>query len=318
MKPEQERVLDLEAIARREQLILKRPELKNELRRAYGYAVFPSLGRAGLVLGGSYGHGVVFEDGEPIGYATLSQITLGVQVGGQTYAEIIFFEDADAMEGFKGGKVAFAANASAVLVKAGASGTIDYANCTAHAYSRGGMLLEGSLGGQKFNFVPPSSERNEAAEKNGKLKRHPQNGKKERAPAGNGKPEEERAASGKLRWLRGGNGKPEREREENGKPERQRGGRGKLAWLHAAHGQPKREGSENGGPERRRAANGERDTRRNGEHRSPASAIALAAGVSALGSVVARLAKVQAARQAERPRPQSMAERTGEPQATRT
>ncbi|GEL73912.1 lipid-binding SYLF domain-containing protein [Myxococcus virescens] len=156
MKPEQEKTLHEEAVATVDRLVLKHPELKKELEQVEGYAVFPSLGRASLVLGGSYGHGEVFEKGKPIGFATLSQLTLGVQVGGQTLSELIFFHDRDALEAFKGGKVAFAANASAVLVKAAASGTINYAKCVAHAYSRGGMLLEASLGGQKFTFIPQS------------------------------------------------------------------------------------------------------------------------------------------------------------------
>jgi hypothetical protein len=157
MKAEQEKALHEEVVATLDRLKLKHPELDDELQHARGYAVFPSLGRASLVLGGSYGRGEVFEKGKPIGFATLTQITIGVQVGGQTLSEIIFFEDRESLEMFKGGKAAFTANASAVLMKAAASGTSNYAKCTAHAYSRGGMVLEASLGGQKFNFMPPSS-----------------------------------------------------------------------------------------------------------------------------------------------------------------
>ncbi|GEN10314.1 hypothetical protein SAMN05443572_11084 [Myxococcus fulvus] len=165
MKPEQEETLHEEVVATLDRLKRKNPELENALRRARGYAVFPSLGRASLVLGGSYGHGEVFEKGKPIGFATLSQMTIGVQVGGQTLSELILFDDPESLEAFKGGKVAFAANASAVILKAAASGTINYAKCTAHAYSRGGMLLEASLGGQKFTFIPPSSDKGRREEK---------------------------------------------------------------------------------------------------------------------------------------------------------
>ncbi|GHG90976.1 lipid-binding SYLF domain-containing protein [Comamonas sp. JC664] len=158
MRPEQEKALHEEVIATVDRLVNKNKGLEKELQQAHGYAVFPSLGRASLVLGGSFGRGEVYEKGKPVGFATLSQLTLGVQVGGQTYSEIIFFKDRNALEAFKGGKAAVAANASLVLVKAAASGTINYAKCTAHAYSRGGMLLEISLGGQKFSFMPPSVE----------------------------------------------------------------------------------------------------------------------------------------------------------------
>ncbi|WP_338872226.1 lipid-binding SYLF domain-containing protein [Myxococcus stipitatus] len=172
MKPEQEKVLHEEVVATLDRLQQKNPELKEALQQARGYAVFPSLGRASLVLGGSYGHGEVFEKGKPIGFATLTQMTVGVQVGGQTMSELIFFNDRDTLERFKGGKMAFAANASAVIMKAAASGTINYAKCTAHAYSRGGMLLEASLGGQKFTFIPPSSGGNGNGSRRGAAQAH--------------------------------------------------------------------------------------------------------------------------------------------------
>jgi len=134
----------------------KHPELKKELSNSYGFAIFPSVGRASAVLGGAYGHGEVFEQGKSIGFATLSQMTVGVQLGGQTFTEVVIFPKKRALDEFRGGKVAFTANASAVIVKAAASGTSNFGGWTAHAYSRGGMLLELSLGGQKFMFIPPT------------------------------------------------------------------------------------------------------------------------------------------------------------------
>jgi hypothetical protein len=129
--------------------------LKRLLKSAYGYAVFPSVGKAFAVVGGAYGRGEVYEKGKLIGYATISQLTLGVQLGGDTFSEIIVFESKRALVRFKRGKTAFTANASAVLVKAGAAGTADYEKgVKALAYARGGMLLELSIGGQKFNFKP--------------------------------------------------------------------------------------------------------------------------------------------------------------------
>jgi len=129
------------------------------LKKAYGYAVFPAVGKASLVVGGSYGRGAVFERGKFIGYATLSQLTIGVQVGGDTFTEILVFQNKEALDRLKKGKMAFAANASAVLVKAGAAGTKNFTNgVAAYAYSRGGMLLEAVIGGQKFSFKPADEE----------------------------------------------------------------------------------------------------------------------------------------------------------------
>jgi lipid-binding SYLF domain-containing protein len=130
------------------------PGLKELLKKAHGYAIFPSVGKAALVVGGSYGRGVVFEKRRMIGYATISQMTIGVQIGGDTFTEILVFHDEKQLERFKKGHMAFAANASAVMVKAAAAGTSDFKGVTALAYSSGGMLLELALGGQKFTFKP--------------------------------------------------------------------------------------------------------------------------------------------------------------------
>jgi len=133
--------------------------LKQLLKKAYGYAVFPAVGKASLVVGGSYGRGAVYERGKFIGYATISQLTVGVQIGGDTFSEVLVFENKEALDRLKKGKMAFAANASAVLVKAGAAGTKNFTNgVAAYAYSRGGMLLEAVIGGQKFSFKTADEE----------------------------------------------------------------------------------------------------------------------------------------------------------------
>ena len=132
----------------------KDPGLKQLLKKAHAYAIFPSVGKAALVVGGAYGRGAVFEKGKMIGFATISQMTIGVQIGGDTFTEILVFHDKHQLDRFKHGHMAFAANASAVLVKAAAAGTTDFKGVTALAYSSGGMLLELALGGQKFTFKP--------------------------------------------------------------------------------------------------------------------------------------------------------------------
>jgi lipid-binding SYLF domain-containing protein len=145
-----------EAEAALNRLQVKHSDLKAKLNKAYGYAVFPSVGRAGVVLGGAYGEGEVYENGQPVGFATMGQITIGVQVGGQTFTEIVIFNNKQVLDNFKHrGKIGFTANASAVLVKAAATATSSTSGLEAKAYSLGGMLLELSLGGSSFLFVPP-------------------------------------------------------------------------------------------------------------------------------------------------------------------
>jgi lipid-binding SYLF domain-containing protein len=138
-----------------ERLQRQDPGLKQLLEDAYAYAVFPSIGKAGVVIGGAYGKGEVFEKGQLIGYAAIVQLTLGVQVGGETFNQIIAFENEQALARFKAGKIRFAANASAVLVKAGAAASARYdKGVQVFVDAEGGMLLELAVGGQKFIFKP--------------------------------------------------------------------------------------------------------------------------------------------------------------------
>jgi lipid-binding SYLF domain-containing protein len=140
--------------------------LEELLARAYGYAVLPSVGRASLLLGGARGYGEVFEQGKPIGFTRMTQVTFGVQVGGQTFTKLILFGSKASLEAFKASPMAFNGNLSAVFIR-GASGTTNFKDVTAHAYSRGGMLLEASLGGQKFKFIQPEQAAQELAKPRG-------------------------------------------------------------------------------------------------------------------------------------------------------
>ena len=174
-----------EAAAALKRLETKDPGLRQFLKKAYGYVVFPALGKAAVVVGGAYGRGLVFEKGKPVGYATIGKTTLGVDVGGDTFTEVIAFENREALERFKKGKLAFTANASAVLVKAGAAGTADYEKgAVAFVYVRGGMLLEASIGGQKFKFKP--MEGGAQRQKEGREDGHPSGKGKGRGEEGAG------------------------------------------------------------------------------------------------------------------------------------
>jgi lipid-binding SYLF domain-containing protein len=151
--------IDERAAATLKRLEEKDRGLKQMLKKAYAYAVFPSVGKASLVVGGSYGHGAVYEGGKFIGHATISQFTAGVQIGGDTFTEVLVFQNKEALERLKHGKMAFAANASAVLVKAGAAAAKGFSNgVAAYTYASGGMLLEVAIGGQKFKFKPAGEE----------------------------------------------------------------------------------------------------------------------------------------------------------------
>ena len=118
---------------------------------AYGYAVFPSIGKGGLGVGGATGNGTIYKGGAVVGDCKMTQVTVGFQAGGQAYSEVIFFEDADAFNRFTGDKFEFSAQASAVAVTAGASFDVDYRNgILVFTHAKGGLMYEASVGGQKF------------------------------------------------------------------------------------------------------------------------------------------------------------------------
>lgn len=131
------------------------PALKNFVDASAGYVVFPEVGKGGLVIGGTYGRGVVYQGGGAIGYADISKVSVGATAGGQTFSEVIVFQTNAALNDFKSGKFAFAADASAVALKSGGAASANYNNGVAvFVDSKGGLMADASIGGQKFTFVP--------------------------------------------------------------------------------------------------------------------------------------------------------------------
>ena len=140
---------------------------------SYGYAVFPTIGKGGIGIGGAYGSGRVYAKGRYVADTSVTQVTLGLQLGGQAYSEIIFFQDQRAFEEFTSGNFELGAQASAVAITAGASaqasttGTGTGASTSSsHAkttgqyqkgvavftVAKGGLMYEASIGGQKFSY----------------------------------------------------------------------------------------------------------------------------------------------------------------------
>ena len=119
------------------------------------YAVFPKIGKGGVGVGGAYGKGVLYEHGRVVGYCDVSQGSVGAQLGGQTYTEIICFRDPEALRKFKDGEFAFDAQASAVALEAGASKKARYREGVAvYTTNEEGLMVDASIGGQKFTYEP--------------------------------------------------------------------------------------------------------------------------------------------------------------------
>lgn len=138
---------------------------------AYGYAVFPTVGKGGFGIGGSYGEGQVYRQGTHVGDSTLAQLSIGLQLGAQAYSEIIFFESKADYYAFTSGSFEFGAQASAVALTLGASAQAGSTGAGAQAgdkqskatyingmavftMTKGGLMYEASIGGQGFSFAP--------------------------------------------------------------------------------------------------------------------------------------------------------------------
>jgi lipid-binding SYLF domain-containing protein len=141
---------------------------------AYGYAVFPTIGKAGVGVGGAYGKGRVYEKGKYVGDTSVTQLSIGFQLGGQGYSQIVFFQDQRALKEFTSGNFEFGADANAVAItaaagakastagsSAGASGGQHDATTAGGAYNKGmatftvakgGLMYEASVSGQKFSY----------------------------------------------------------------------------------------------------------------------------------------------------------------------
>ena len=131
------------------------PGIDTFFKEAHAYAVFPEITKGAIGIGGAAGDGTVFEGGAAIGSTSMSQVTIGLQLGGQTYSEVIFFKDKAALDKFKGGDYEVAAGASAIALKDGVSKAAEYNNGVAiFTMGTGGLMFEASVGGQKFKFTP--------------------------------------------------------------------------------------------------------------------------------------------------------------------
>jgi lipid-binding SYLF domain-containing protein len=152
------------------------PVVRDFFDNSYGYAVFPTIGKGGYVIGGSYGKGQVYRDGQVTGKTSVVEGSIGFQFGGKVFSEIIFFEDKRAYERFTSGSFEFDATAQAIAITAGAqakagttgagAGASAGPNTSAQAatnyvngmatfiHSKGGLMFEASIGGQKFTFEP--------------------------------------------------------------------------------------------------------------------------------------------------------------------
>jgi len=129
------------------------PKMADLFAKAYGYVIFPNVGKGAVGIGGAAGNGVAWEKGVEIGTASLKQVSIGFQWGGQAYREVIFFEGKENMDRFKANKIELSAQVSAVAVKSGASLNAKYVDgVMVFTMQKGGLMYEAAVGGQKFKY----------------------------------------------------------------------------------------------------------------------------------------------------------------------
>lgn len=129
--------------------------IKQFFDNAYGYAVLPKVFKGAFWIGGAYGKGQVFEKNRMVGYCSMSQATLGFSFGGEFFREIIFFRDKRDLDKFRSGEFTFSAQVSGVALTAGAAAKADYKDGMAvFVMTDKGLMVDASLGGQKFTYVP--------------------------------------------------------------------------------------------------------------------------------------------------------------------
>jgi lipid-binding SYLF domain-containing protein len=150
-------------------------ESASSFKKCYGYAVFPTIGKAGLGVGGAFGKGRVYSRGKLIGDVSMSQLSVGFQAGGQSYSQMIFFENKRALDDFTSGNFEFGANVGAIAITASASASGATTGASAAAsggkkdaatageyhdgmvvftIAKGGLMYEVSVSGQKFSYKP--------------------------------------------------------------------------------------------------------------------------------------------------------------------
>jgi lipid-binding SYLF domain-containing protein len=135
----------------------KDPDIQRFFDSSYGYAVLPKIFKGAIWLGGAYGKGQVFEKGKMVGFCDMKQASLGFSFGGEYFREIIFFKDKVDLDCFRAEEYTFSAQATGVAATAGAAAKADYqAGAVVFITTDKGLMVDASLGGQKFTYVPAS------------------------------------------------------------------------------------------------------------------------------------------------------------------
>lgn len=147
--------LETRANATLEQMMARDPDLSGILQKSAGYAVFPDIGKGGMLVGGAFGRGVLYQNGIPAGFVKVEQASIGAQLGAQTFAELIVLQDEGAVQRLKSGQIQLGGDVGAVALTAGAAARAQFSNGVAvFLMPRGGLMAELTVSGQRIKYEP--------------------------------------------------------------------------------------------------------------------------------------------------------------------
>ena len=154
-RPESKVVLEAQVEESLAEFKAKYPSINDYIESSYGYAVLPNVLKGAFWVGGAQGKGAVYEQGSLVGYIRMTQATLGFSFGGQSFREVVFFSDQATLNRFRTGPFTFSGQVTALVLEAGAAAKVNYRDGMAvFVLTRAGLIVDASIGGQKFKYVP--------------------------------------------------------------------------------------------------------------------------------------------------------------------
>ena len=151
-----QRALEARALGTLNSMIAKDPDLRDIVDRSAGYVVFPSVGKGGAIVGGAFGRGVLYENGQPTGFVKLEQAGIGAMLGGQTFAELLVLTSPRDVQAIRAGNYQLSANVDAIILTTGAAANANFdSGVAAFVMPLGGLMVDVSVNGQRFQFEPP-------------------------------------------------------------------------------------------------------------------------------------------------------------------
>jgi lipid-binding SYLF domain-containing protein len=145
--------LQTSARATLDEMIARHPAIQDTIRNAPAYAVFPSIGKGGVLVGGAFGQGILYENGVPTGYVSVEQASIGAQLGGQTFSELLVLRTPEELADVRAGRFTAGAHLGVVVLSTGAgTGTNFNPNASVFVMPRGGLMVDVSVNGQRIKY----------------------------------------------------------------------------------------------------------------------------------------------------------------------